>query len=109
MLESADLLRTSIHRRALFRGAAAGLGSLALNTLLEPRALAAATHFAPRAKRVIFMHMTGAPSQLELFDYKPELQKFDRQLCPDDFFKGKRFAFLRGHPKLLGTRYQFNR
>ena len=48
------------------------------------------------------MHMTGAPSQLDLFDYKPELQKFDRQLCPDDFFKGKRFAFLRGHPKLLG-------
>src|SRR5689334_4873954 len=107
MLESPEF-RTAIHRRALFRGAAAGLGSLALNSLLEPRAFGAAagTHFAPRAKRVIFMHMTGAPSQLELFDYKPELQRFDRQLCPDDFFKGKRFAFLRGHPKLLGTRYQ---
>jgi Protein of unknown function (DUF1501) len=111
MIEDTNPLHTAIHRRALLGGSAAGLGALALNSLLEPAAFGSASlaQFAPKAKRVIFLHMTGAPSQLELFDYKPELQKFDRQLCPDEFFKGKRFAFLRGHPKLLGTRYQFNR
>ena len=101
-----------MQRRALLRGMSAGVGTLALNALLQPGLFAspgaAATHFAPRAKRVIFMHMVGAPSQLDLFDYKPMLQKHDRQLCPDEFIKGKRFAFIRGHPKLLGTRYKFS-
>ena len=107
----------NLQRRALLRGGAAGLGTLALNSLLEPGLLGATgaetgtglTHFAPKAKRVIFMHMVGAPSQLDLFDYKPVLQKHDRQLCPEEVIKGKRFAFIRGHPKLLGTRYAFAR
>jgi hypothetical protein len=64
-------------------------------------------HFAARAKHVIFLHMAGAPSQLELFDYKPELAKRDGQPCPDEYFKGERFAFIKGHPKLLGSPYQF--
>jgi hypothetical protein len=64
-------------------------------------------HFAAKAKHVIFLHMAGGPSQLELFDYKPELAKRDGQLCPDEFFKGERFAFIKGHPKLLGTMYEF--
>jgi hypothetical protein len=106
-----------LQRRALLRGMTAGLGTLALNSLLQPELLATpstgagpgVTHFAPKARRVIFMHMVGAPSQLDLFDYKPILQKHDRQLCPDEFIKGKRFAFIRGHPKLLGTRYRFDR
>ena len=51
--------------------------------------------------------MAGGPSQLELFDYKPELVKRDGQLCPEEFFKGQRFAFIKGHPKLLGTLYKF--
>ena len=51
--------------------------------------------------------MAGGPSHLELFDYKPELVKRDGQLCPDEYFKGQRFAFIKGHPKLLGTLYQF--
>ena len=108
----ADLPRL-IQRRALLRGMTAGVGTLALNSLLQPDLFAsssnASTHFAPKARRVIFMHMVGAPSQLDLFDHKPMLQKHDRQLCPDEFIKGKRFAFIRGHPKLLGTRYQFQR
>jgi hypothetical protein len=63
--------------------------------------------FAPRAKRVIYLHMAGAPSQLELFDHKPELTKFDGQDCPASFLAGKRFAFITGIPKLLGTQYPF--
>jgi hypothetical protein len=64
-------------------------------------------HFAPRAKHVIYLHMVGAPSQLDLFDFKPELVKHDGELCPKEFIEGKRFAFLRGHPKLLGTKFHF--
>ncbi|QEG42696.1 DUF1501 domain-containing protein [Roseimaritima ulvae] len=59
------------------------------------------------AKRVIFLHMAGAPSQLELFDYKPNLQKFDGKDCPASFMEGKRFAFIRGVPKLLGPQFAF--
>ncbi|WP_153556111.1 DUF1501 domain-containing protein [Roseimaritima sediminicola] len=60
-----------------------------------------------RAKRVIFLHMAGAPSQLELFDYKPELARFDGKDCPASFMEGKRFAFIRGVPKLLGPQFAF--
>lgn len=61
-----------------------------------------APHFAARARSVIYLHMAGAPSQLELFDYKPELVKLNGQDCPASFLEGKRFAFIRGVPKLLG-------
>ena len=66
-----------------------------------------APHFAPKAKRVIFLHMAGAPSHLELFDYKPALAKFDGQTCPEKYLEGKRFAFIQGVPKLLGPRFPF--
>lgn len=64
-------------------------------------------HFAPRAKRVIYLHMAGAPSQLELFDYKPDLAALDGKDCPQSFLEGKRFAFIQGIPKLLGPQYPF--
>lgn len=64
-------------------------------------------HFQGKAKSVIFLHMAGAPSQLEMFDYKPELQKMDGQDCPDSFIQGKKFAFIRGVPKLLGPQANF--
>jgi hypothetical protein len=64
-------------------------------------------HFAPKAKRVIFLHMAGAPSHLELFDYKPDLVKFDGKTCPESFLEGKRFAFIQGIPKLLGHQFPF--
>ncbi len=66
-------------------------------------------HFTPRAKRVIYLHMSGAPPHLDLLDYKPELVKRDGQDCPDEYLKGKRFAFTSGVPKLLGTRQPFKR
>lgn len=64
-------------------------------------------HFTPKVKQVIYIHMAGAPSQLELFDYKPALQKFDGQDCPQEFLEGKKFAFIRGVPKMLGSIGQF--
>jgi hypothetical protein len=64
-------------------------------------------HFPAKATRVIYIHLTGSPPHLDLFDYKPELVKRDGQPCPDEFLKGKRFAFTSGTPKLLGTRRKF--
>ena len=65
------------------------------------------SHIAPKARRVIYLHMDGAPSQLELFDHKPELAKLHGQDCPQQFLEGKRFAFIRGVPQLLGPLYPF--
>jgi Protein of unknown function (DUF1501) len=111
--------KLSLTRRALLQHSGLGLGSLALSCLLsdearggpssaEPLALRP-THHPATAKSVICLHMVGAPSQLDLFDYKPTLQKFDGQPCPQELIEGKRFAFLRGHPSLLGTKFQFAR
>ncbi|MEM7386323.1 MAG: DUF1501 domain-containing protein [Verrucomicrobiota bacterium] len=96
-----------MQRRAFLSATGLGVGALAMNHLLTPELFATPPHHAPKAKRVIFFHMVGAPSQLDLFDYKPVLQKHDRRPAPDSFFKGKRFSFLRGQPKLLGTPFQF--
>jgi len=65
-------------------------------------------HYPGKVKNVIYIHMAGAPSQLELFDYKPELTKFSGQECPQSFIEGKRFAFIRGVPKLLGSQAKFS-
>jgi hypothetical protein len=60
-------------------------------------------HFAPKAKRVIYLHLTGSPPHLDLWDHKPELVKRDGQECPDEYIKGKKFAFTSGTPKLMGS------
>jgi hypothetical protein len=64
-------------------------------------------HHKPKVKNVIYLHMAGSPPNLDLFDYKPELLKFNGKNCPDEFTKGKRFAFTSGTPKLLGTPRKF--
>lgn len=64
-------------------------------------------HGKPKAKRVIFLHMAGAPSQLELFEHKPALQKLDGKDCPPSLLEGKRFAFIQGTPKMLGHQFSF--
>lgn len=106
-------LHTILNRRRFLARSGAGIGSLALGSLLKSEAAegvpSAFQTVAPKAKSVIFLHMTGAPSQLDLFDDKPVLRKYDRQAAPEELFKGKRFSFLRGHPKLLGSPYQFHR
>jgi hypothetical protein len=70
-------------------------------------------HLAARARSVIYLFMAGGPSQLELFDYKPQLQKYTGQPIPDSFIEGRRFAFMdiftKEHPKLLGTARRFAR
>jgi hypothetical protein len=109
----------ALTRRQFLNSASLGLGGLALAELggiaradapsisndnpLAPRK----PHFKPTAKRVIYLHMSGAPPHLDLFDYKPELIKQDGKNCPDEFLKGKRFAFTSGVPKLLGTKQPF--
>lgn len=60
-----------------------------------------------RAKRVIYLHMAGSPSQLELFDYKPELARQDGKDCPQSFLAGRQFAFIQGVPKMLGPQFPF--
>ena len=72
---------------------------------LEPRR----PHHPPKATSVIYLHMAGGPSQLELFDPKPELQKHSGADCPQHLLDGKRFAFIKGVPQLLGTPYEFGR
>jgi hypothetical protein len=102
-------------RRQLFRDCGVGVGKVALATMLAREAGAAARqpHFAPRIDHVIFLSMAGAPSQFELFDYKPALEKWHQQPAPDSFLKGKRFAFMdsftKETPKILGPRREFKR
>jgi hypothetical protein len=64
--------------------------------------------FRAKARRVIYLHMAGGPSQLELFDYKPDLMRLDGQDCPPSLVEGKRFAFISGVPKMLGPQFPFH-
>lgn len=100
-------------RRQLFRDCGMGVGKIALASLLGSAASAQKTHFPSRIDHVIYLFMAGGPSQLDLFDYKPELAKWDSKPTPDSFLKGKRFAFMdtfsKDTPKLLGSRRKFER
>jgi hypothetical protein len=113
-------LESTLHqtRRHFLRDSSLGLGALALS-LLDNRSADAfpaqannpmaprAPHFAPKATNVIYLHMAGSPPHLDLFDYKPELVRRNGQNCPDEFLRGRRFAFTSGVPKLLGTPRRF--
>jgi len=100
-------------RRHFLTGSGISLGSIALGQMLGGTAVAAQapvnplspkkSHFKGKAKRVIYIHLTGSPPHLDLWDYKPELVKRNNEDCPDEFYKGKRFAFTSGRPKLMGT------
>jgi hypothetical protein len=102
-------------RRAFFRNYGFTLGSTALASLLQQsscfsqdeRALIAPVR--PRAKSVIYLHMIGAPSQLDLFDPKPELNRRDQELCPESLLTGRRFAFIGGEMRLAGSKQKFLR
>jgi len=112
-----------VTRRHFLRRCSSGLGALALTSMLGPRAGAGPEHnvprdladpmtvlpphFAPQARRVIYLHMAGSPSQLELFEHKPELKKLDGQKCPQSLLEGKRFAFIQGVPDMLGPQFDF--
>ena len=109
-------------RRHFLKECTTGLGAMAMASLLGCNSTSdqvvkeviknatghtTGTHFSAKAKNVIFLHMAGAPSQLELFDYKPALAKMNDKECPDSFMEGKRFAFISGKPKMLGPKAQF--
>src|SRR6202522_182401 len=110
----------TITRRWFFEQCGVGVGAAALAQLLTESGYAAAgaatdplapkaPQFAPKAKHVIFLFMAGAPSHLELFDYKPQLAKFDGTLPPPELLKGYRAAFINPNSKLLGPRFEFRR
>ncbi|NND05498.1 MAG: DUF1501 domain-containing protein [Saprospiraceae bacterium] len=110
-------------RRAFMKDSAFGVGALALGQLLTGctspptkgvpqsinRLAGDLPMFPGKAKRIIYMHMAGGPSHLELFDYKPALEKLDGQECPPSLLEGKRFAFIRGVPKMLGPLGRFKK
>src|SRR3979411_3090787 len=123
LLKEAQHAVLQLHtRRHFLKESAMGLGALALGSLFGCGSKSPANDiifdpahpllpkippFPGRAKSVIYLHMAGAPSQLELFDYKPELMKMDGQDCPQSLLEGKRFAFIRGVPKMLGPQAVF--
>jgi hypothetical protein len=106
-------------RRHFFAQSGFGIGAVALQQLLLNGAQAAAekfdgkairpAQFVAKAKRVIYLFMAGGPSQFELFSDKPKLREFDGQTPPPSLMEGKRFAFLKGNEKLLGSRRKFQR
>jgi len=110
-----------LDRRRVLTGGL-GLGRAALAMLLAERSTLEARagigqplsgahrpHLAPRAKHVIYLHMIGAPSQLDMFDHKPELVRRDGQVCPEELLRGKRFAFIGGKMTLAGSKFKFSR
>jgi len=107
-----------ITRRHFFKHSGFGIGALALSALIDdtlfaeqaPSPLAPRPpHFAPKAKNIIYLFMAGAPTQVDLFDYKPALQKHNGEEIPAEFVpKGERFAFIKGTPRLLGSPFTFS-
>jgi hypothetical protein len=112
----------SITRRHFFQDCGVGVGKIALASLLTgalpgravpspgSNLLAPRTpHFAPKAKRVIHLFMAGAPSQLDLFDYKPELTRLEGKPIPPEVIMGQRYAFIRADAAVLGPRFKFKK
>jgi hypothetical protein len=110
-------------RRHFFQHCGTGVGKIALASLLadtfRTRVKAATVpsnpfvptprHFPSRIKSVIYLFMAGAPSQLDLFDSKPMLTKYEGQPVPADLVKDQRYAFIRPDSSLLGPRFKFQR
>jgi hypothetical protein len=114
-------------RRHFLRECRVGLGAMALGSLLAKDGVLGSTeaaesgartrasdplapqptHFAPKAKNIIFMFMAGGPSQLELFTPKPKLQELTGKQIPESFVANKRFAFIKQDAKLMGSKRKF--
>lgn len=112
--------RKMITRRFFFRDCGLGIGSLALASLLKGGNVFAGTpsvapnpftprapHFKAKAKRVIYLFQAGAPSQLDMFDYKPTLAKYDGKAVPAELVKDQRYAFIRPDAELFATKFKF--
>ncbi len=106
----------TLNRRRFFATGASGLGTLALASLLRDDGLAASdvprqlTHFAPRAKRCVYLFMEGGPSQMDLFDPKPKLNELDGQPLPESLIRDIKFAFIQKESaRLMGSPRTFRR
>jgi len=95
-------------RLGLASAMAGGFGNLARAAGTNPLS-ARDTHFRPKAKRVIFMFMAGAPSQLELFENKPKLRELDGKPIPPSVIAGQRYAFIQPDAAVLAPRFPFAR
>src|SRR6202163_4592801 len=114
---------THVNRRTFLGRGAAGLGLVALNSLINPRLLAAAQaaadpskgvvnplDFPAKAKRVIFLYQAGGPSHLETFDYKPKLAEMNGQPMPESFTKGQQIAQLQNNKlTCYGPQHEFRK
>ncbi len=107
-----------ISRRWFLKHCGVGLGGIALGGLLARDGFGAGTpdplalrrpHFAPKAKRILYLFMAGAPSQLEMLDHKPKLAEFDGTLPPASLLEGYRAAFIDPNSKLMGPKFAFAR
>jgi hypothetical protein len=106
------MTRRHFFERAFGTVAGISLGSVALATLLEESGYAqqASSPFVtgvPKAKRIVYLQMAGGAPHVDLFDYKPHLQKFDGIDAPESLYKGERFAFITGVPKMGGSPFTF--
>jgi len=119
-IQPAERMQRALNRRWFLEECGVGLGAMALHTLLGANPAAAAApvadplaprqpHFPGKAKHVIYLFMAGAPSHLELFDYKPELEKHNGQLPPAELLKNYRAAFINPNSSLLGPKFKFAR
>jgi hypothetical protein len=112
-MNGVDQLQSIQSRRRFLNRSGMGLGAAVMGSMFSDRASAAPTvglHFPANAKRVIFMFMAGAPSQLDLFDYKPDLYKKFKQPLPDDVRAGQRVtAMTKNATKLIQpTKFRFH-
>jgi hypothetical protein len=111
----------SLTRRHFFHDCGVGVGKIALASLLTGAAASRGAdaprsplppkkpHFAPKAKRVIYLFMAGAPSHLDLFDYKPALVKHEGKPIPPEIIRGQRYAFIRSDASVLAPRFKFKK
>jgi hypothetical protein len=107
----------AVTRRHFFGRAGLSVGSIALGSLLaegraapvrsESAMTARQPMIAAQAKSIIYLHMAGSPSQLDLFEHKPSLSRFHGEPCPAEYLKGKRFAFIKGVPKMLRPQFRY--
>ena len=108
-------------RRQLFRSCGVGLGKISLASLLAAEhgagaanpvahtAVRSGLHHPAKAKRVIYLFMAGAPSQLDLFDHKPKLQALEGKPIPPSVIDGQRYAFIQPDAAVLSPRFAFKR
>ena len=124
-MSSCDNYKRSLSRREFLSNTAMGMGAMALGSLINPIGLHGSigklatsnggilggTHFTPKAKRVIFLLQSGAPSQLDLFDYKPLLNKMNGEQLPDSVRQGQRLTGMSAGQSslaLAGSQFSFN-